>query len=95
MNTYRHWTPPPSHGCDACEGRGRTFDLDEDEYGPIRTVTRCESCEGSGSLTHCVRCGDVMSVPAAELASYRCGPCTRELEIGDYENESARLRRCG
>lgn len=79
--------------CTDCDGLGRTRDEDYDEHGSRIIMVRCEACDGSGLLTDCDRCGEVISLPEAEQGSYVCTACRVGLEQGDAEAEIARIRR--
>jgi DnaJ-class molecular chaperone len=87
----QHWTQE----CPACEGAGVTQDIDYDDGDKRLVVVRCEYCDGSGRLTSCDECDEVMSLPEAETTGYRCTACVVRHEIGDASAEAARLRRTG
>ena len=83
---------PQIQDCAACDGRGRTSDVDSDEYGSWTVTVRCEACQGSGMTTSCVRCLDVVSLPEAEEGSGHCCSCRIELETVDAD-EARRVGR--
>jgi len=72
--------------CPACDGQGKTRDVDYFDDGTTQLVwCKCEACDGSGQLANCISCDEILPAPEADKRGYVCECCTEALTVDDLD----------
>jgi hypothetical protein len=82
-------TTLPRHGCDACDGAGKTRDWDHDAEAYVSV--RCEACDACGEIGTCSDCFECAAGTELDENGGVCLICASGQRQYDEEADRYRL----